>query len=40
MTPVVEYGADEALEEAMRARWENCELRSMVIVYPHQYIAQ
>ena len=36
MTPVVEYGADVALENAMRARWENCELRSMVVVYGQQ----
>jgi len=32
--PIVEYGDDDPqFEEFMRSRWENCELRSMVVVF-------
>lgn len=30
---VVTYGGGGAFEEAMREDWENCELRSFLVVY-------
>lgn len=35
MSPIVNYCSDKKFEECMRAVWQNCELRSIIICLDH-----